>query len=144
MKHPLMKSILLQNCVVLGVGAALLFSVSSARADDPKPKRQTSTETRDDSSYTPAKAYRSGKKKPSVDGRNATSAKNDTVGGANGQETRVPTGSHLPKTYQRKGYTTDRDPSTTIIDQNDIRFRNSDTVSDTLRQVPGVNIGGRR
>ncbi len=139
-----MKSIILQNCAVLGVGAALLFSVNSARADDPKPKHETSTEAHDDNSFTPAKAYRSGKKKPSIDGRNSTSAKSDTVGGASGRETRVPTGSHLPKTYQRKGYTSDRDPTTTVIDQNDIRFHNSDTVSDTLRQVPGVNIGGRR
>ena len=43
--------------------------------------------------------------------------KSHTVGGASGQETRVPTGTHLPQTYQRKGYTSDRDPSTNIYDR---------------------------
>ncbi len=139
-----MKPNFFQNCAVLGIGAALLFSVTSARADDPNPKKQTSTEARDDASFTPAKTYRSGKKKPSIDGRNSTSAKSDTVGGANGKETRVPTGTHLPKTYQRKSYVSDLNPSTTVIDQNDIRLQNSESVGDTLRQVPGVSVGGRR
>ena len=138
------KSTFLKPFAVLGVGAAFLLGANRAHADDPKPKRQNTTETHDDSSYTPVKSARSGKKKPSIDGRNSTSAKSHTVGGASGQETRVPTGTHLPQTYQRKGYTSDRDPSTNIYDQNDIRFKNSNSVSDTLRQVPGVNVGGPR
>ncbi len=129
---------------VLGVGTALVLSASVARADEPKPKRQTTSEAQDEASYTPVKSRRSGKNKPSVDGRNSTSAKSNTVGGASGRETRVPTGTNLPKTYQRKGYTSDRDPSTNVYDQNDIRFKNSDSVSDALRQVPGVNVGGPR
>ena len=130
---------------IYSVGAALLLGANLAQADDPKLKRQNATEAHDDGSYTPVKSRRSGKNKPSIDGRNSTSAKTNTVGGApSGQETRVPTGTHLPKTYQRKGYTSDRDPSTNIYDQNDIRFKNSDSVSETLRQVPGVNVGGPR
>ncbi len=135
----------LKPFVVLSVGAASLLIANPAHADDPKPKRQNITESHDNSNFTPAKDARSGKNKPSIDGRNSTSAKSNAVGGApGGQETRVPTGTHLPKTYQRKGYTSDRDPSTNIYDQNDIRFKNSNTVSDVLRQVPGVNVGGPR
>ena len=139
-----MKTTLLKRCAAFGVGAALLFSVNSARADDPKPKRQTSSETHDDNSFTPEKSRRSGRHKPSIDGRNATSAKSGTVGGASGRETRVPTGSNLPATYERKGYTSNLNPSTDVYDRNDIRFKNSNTVSDALRQVPGVNVGGSR
>ena len=138
------KSTFSKTCAVFGIGGAFFLSVNLAQADGPKPKRHNTSETHDDSSYTPTKSARSGKHKPSVDGRNSTSAKSNTVGGASGQETRVPTGTHLPQTYQRKGYTSDRDPSTNIYDQNDIRFKNSDSVSDTLRQVPGVNVGGPR
>ena len=123
----------------------MLLSTSVSRADDPKPKRQTTVETQDNSSFTPVKSRRSGKRKPSIDGRNSTSAKTNTVGGApGGQETRIPTGTNLPKTYQRAGYTSNRDPSTEIYDHNDIRFKNTDSVSDALRQVPGVNVGGPR
>ena len=138
-----MKKTLLKQCAVLGVGAALLFSVHSARADDPKPKRQTTADAHDDNSFTPTKDKR-GRKKPSIDGRESTSAKSETVGGASGRETRVPTGSHLPATYERKSYTSNLNPSTEIYDQNDIRFKNSNTVSDALRQVPGLNVGGSR
>ena len=139
-----MKTTFLKRCAVFGVGAALLFSVHSARADDPKPKRQATADTHDSDSFTPVKSKRSGRNKPSVDGRNATSAKSRTVGGANGPETRVPTGSNLPATYQRKGYTSNLNPSTNVYDQNDIRFKNSESVGDVLRQVPGVNVGGMR
>ena len=130
---------------VLGVTAALLLSASVSRADDPKPKKKTATEKQEEANFIPAKDRRSGKNKPSVDGRNSTSAKTNTVGGApGGRETRVPTGTNLPKTYERKGYTSDRDPSTNIYDRNDIRFKDSDTPSEALRQVPGINVGGPR
>ena len=130
---------------VLGVGAALLLSTHVARADDPKPRKKTATEKQEEANYIPPKDRRSGKNKPSIDGRNSTSAKTNTVGGApGGRETRVPTGTNLPKTYERKGYTSDRDPTTEIYDHNDIRFKNTDTPSEALRQVPGINVGGPR
>ena len=139
-----MKTTFLKQCAAFGVGAALLFSVNSARADDPKPKRQSNSETHDDNSFTPEKSKRSGRHKPSIDGRNSTSAKSETVGGASGRETRVPTGSHLPTTYERKSYTSNLNPSTEVYDRDDIRFKNSNLPSDVLRQVPGVNVGGSR
>ena len=130
---------------VLGIGAAFLLSASATRADDPKPKKKTATEKQEEANYIPPKDRRSGRHKPSVDGRNSTSAKTNTVGGApSGRETRIPTGTNLPKTYERKGYTSDRDPSTNIYDRNDIRFKDSDTPGDALRQVPGITVGGQR
>ncbi len=143
-KHIPMKTNFLRQCAVLGVGAALLFTATAARANEPKRKRHAHTEKRaDDDSVTPAKADRTGQI-PTRDGRHSTSADGGQVGGANGQETRVPTGSQIPQTYHRRAYTTDRSDSTFIYDKNDQRLRSTNNVGDSLRSVPGVTVSGIR
>lgn len=140
-----MKSNLLHQAVAVGVGAVLLFAIQNAKADEPKHKRHARTEKTgaDHNDSTAKSADRTGKI-PTVDGSHSTSAQGREVGGANGQETRVPTGSHIPQTYQRRGYTTDRADNSFIYDQNDIRLRNTDNTADSLRSVPGITIRGPR
>ena len=143
-KYLLMKPNFFRQCAVLGVGAALLFTATTTRADEPKRKHHASSEKKaDDQSVTPARADRTGQV-PSQDGRHSTSVEGSQVGGANGQETRVPTGSHIPQTYHRKAYTTDRSDNTFIYDKNDQRLRSTNNVGDSLRSVPGVTVGGLR
>ena len=96
-----------------------------------------------DQSVTPAKADKTGQI-ATRDGKHSTSANGGQTGGANGQETRVPTGSHIPQTYHRKAYTTDRSDNTFIYDKNDQRLRSTNNVGDSLRSVPGVTVGGSR
>ena len=138
-----MKSKVLQRSVAVGVGAVLLFAVLSARADEPKHKRHTQAEKSDDYSVTPAKPDRKNQI-ATRDGKHSTSADGGVVGGANGQETRVPTGSQIPQTYHRHGYTTDRSDPAFIYDKNDQRLQQSINVQDSLRNVPGVTIQGMR
>ena len=139
-----MKSNLLHQSIAVGVGAVLLFAVHHANADEPRHKRHARTEKAADHSGSTAKSADRTGKIPTVDGNHSTSAPGREVGGANGQETRVPTGSHIPQTYQRRGYTTDRADNTFIYDQNDIRLRSTDNTADSLRSVPGITIRGPR
>lgn len=81
---------------------------------------------------------------PTKDGRNSQYVAGNTVGGATGQEYSVPTGSQIPRHYNRQGYTTDNPDPSFVYDQNDIRVQSQNDVSDGLRSVPGVNVGGPR
>lgn len=141
-----MKSNIFHQAAAVGVGAVLLFAVNTANADQPKHKRRAQTEKReDDYSVTPANKSVDGSGNIATrDGKRSTSAQGSQVGGSNGQETRVPTGSHIPQTYHRRAYTTDRDQNAFIYDQNDQRLRSVNNVGDSLRQVPGVTVGGSR
>ena len=146
-----MKTNILHRAVAVGVGAALLFAVSQTSADEPKPKRRAKTEKahtekpQAEHSTTTAKPVNPNNGRfPTADGRNSTSADGHGVGGATAQETRVPTGSLIPRTYQRRGYTTDSQDNSFIYDQNDIRLRSTNTVQDSLRTVPGLTISGPR
>lgn len=143
-----MKSNFFHQSIAVGVGAVLLFAVHNASADEPKHKRharaeQTSayTETR---SGTVAKSADGTGKIPTRDGRHSTSVEGGLAGGANGQETRVPTGSNIPQTYNRRGHTTDDGNNRFIIDENDQRIRRTDNPGDILRTIPGVTVRGNR
>jgi hypothetical protein len=81
---------------------------------------------------------------PTRDGKGASYVDGNITGGANGKEHAVLTGSQLPRTYHRGGYTTDSSDSTFVYDKNDIRLRSTNTVQDSLRSVPGVNVLGSR
>ena len=140
-----MKSKVLQQFIAVGVGTVLLFAVQAAKADEPKQKRHTQAEKSDDYSVKPAKKSVDGSGTiPTRDGKRSTSADGGVVGGANGQETRVPTGSQIPQTYHRHGYTTDRSDPAFIYDKNDQRLQQSINVQDSLRTVPGVTVRGLR
>ena len=140
-----MKSNLLHQSIAVGVGAVLLFAAQSANADEPKHKRHAKVAQTgaDHNDSTAKRADRTGKI-PTIDGNHSTAAVGREVGGANGQETRVPTGSHIPQTYQRRGYTTDRADNSFIYDQNDIRLRSTNNTADSLRSVPGITVRGPR
>ena len=141
-----MKSKTLHQAIAVGVGAVLLFAVNNARADEPKSKHRARTEkSSGDYSVRPANKSVDGSGNiPTRDGRRSTSVHGSQVGGANGQETRVPTGSQIPQTYHRRAYTTDRSDNTFIYDKNDQRIQSVNNVGDSLRSVPGVTIGGSR
>ena len=81
---------------------------------------------------------------PTQDDRNAREVAGNTVGGANGEEYRVPTGSLIPRKYHRRGYTTDDQDPRFVYDQNDIRLQSAENVSDSLRTVPGISVRGTR
>lgn len=143
-----MKTFLRSKPAIAALGAALALITSIARADD---QAQTRHHRR------PAKAHkaaasvtenrsivRSNGQIPTRDDRNAQEVQGGQVGGANGTEYRVPTGSHLPRRYDRKGYTTDSQDSSFIYDQNDQRLRSTNNVGDSLRSVPGLSVRGGR
>ena len=139
-----MKTNILHRAVSVGVGAVLLFAAHSVKADEPKHKHHAQAEKHDDDrNVTPAKADRNGQI-PTRDGKRSTSADGGAVGGANGRETRVPTGSQIPQTYHRRAYTTDRSDPTFIYDKNDQRIQQTINVQDSLRSVPGVTVRGSR
>lgn len=141
-----MKSNIFHRSITVSLGAVLLFAAHTASADEPKRKPRTHTVKHDDDySVRPANKSVDGSGNiPTRDGKRSSSSQGSQVGGANGQETRVPTGSHIPQTYHRRAYTTDRDQNTFIYDQNDQRLRGVNNVGDSLRQVPGVTVRGGR
>ena len=150
-----MKINILQKSAAMCVGMAFVLSAASARADEPKKDDTTTTTTHKRTTAktkttTPAKpaakvaAAPPAAPIPTKEGRDAKYVSGGTLGGANGPEYAVPTGSHIPRAYNRRGYTTDSPFNTVIIDQNDQRFQNSDTVGGVLHQVPGVSLGGTR
>lgn len=129
---------------VLTLGTAILLTAVTARADEPRRKRHaTAARAGDDQTVTPAKADSSGQI-ATRDGRHSTSANGSQTGGADRRETRVPTGSNIPQTYHRKGYTTDRSDNTFIYDKNDQRLQGANSVGESLRSVSGVSVGGIR
>ena len=133
MKTKFMKIVSRPITALFCVGAVLLFGTATLRADDDTktPHRQRKVASK---AHTPVLT---------VDDRNAQEVQGGVTGGATGPEHRVRTGSHIPEHYNRRGYTTDSRDNETIYDHNDIRLQNSNTVSESLRQIPGVNVGGR-
>ncbi len=81
---------------------------------------------------------------PTKDGRNSQYVAGNTVGGGTGSEYSVPTGSQIPRRYNRAGYTTDAPDPSFVYDHDDIRVQSTNTVQDQLRNVPGVNVAGSR
>ena len=81
---------------------------------------------------------------PTRDDRHSQEVAGNGVGGGYGPEYRVPTGSNLPQSYNRKGYTTDAQDPSYVYDQNDVRLQSTNSVGDSLRSVPGVSVNGNR
>ncbi len=81
---------------------------------------------------------------PTRDNRDSTLVAGNTVGGGNGPEYRVHTGSNLPQHYNRRAYTTDTQDPSFDYDQDDIRLQSTNNVADSLRSVPGVRVNGTR
>ena len=69
---------------------------------------------------------------PTRDDRASQETKGNVVGGANGPEYRVRTGSNLPEHYNRRGYSTDSRDNSTIYDKNDIRLQHTNSVHGCL------------
>lgn len=145
-----MKTFLSNKSLAFALGAVLLLTVN-ARADDetsrphhhrPKVHKEAAVEIKKHS--TARGVARPAGQIPTRDDRNSQEVTGGAVGGANGPEYRVPTGSHLPRHYNRKGYTTDDDQDTFIYDKNDQRLRSTNNVGDSLRSVPGVSVRGGR
>ena len=144
-----MKTDILQKSAAVCIGMAFALSAVVARADEPKKDDTATTTTR---KHVAAKATHDANpadKKattviPTEDGRSAHYVSGGVVGGANGQEHAVLTGSQLPRTYDRRAYSTDSRDSEFILDKNDQRLRQTNTVQDALRSVPGINVGGMR
>ena len=81
---------------------------------------------------------------PTQDSRGAHYQPGGVVGGANGPEYAVRTGSQLPTNQNRRAHTTDAPEDNFVYDQNDIRLQSTNSVGDSLRSVPGVNVQGSR
>lgn len=130
-----------QAAALFCVGATLLIGASAVRADD-----DTKTHHRRHQKTTrKADAARKGTTAiPTRDDRSSQETKGHVVGGANGPEYRVRTGSNLPERYNRRGYSTDSRDSEFIYDKNDIRIQHTNNVADSLRDVPGVTVRGMR
>ncbi len=79
---------------------------------------------------------------PTADGRNAQYQPGNAIGGANGPEYAVRTGSRIPQDQNRRGYITDSPDNTYVIDQNDDRLQNAQEPSEALRLVPGLSVRG--
>lgn len=135
--------------------ASLAFGAMSARADDEQPAvhhhHAKATKTGEKLSKQdvvtrehPATKVKGSNIIPTRDDRNSQEVLGHDLGGANGPEYRVPTGSNIPKRYNRRGYTTDSDQNSFIIDKNDQRLRSHDNVGEAVRSIPGVNVSGPR
>ena len=134
-----MKTTFLRTTTLLCAGAALLIGAASLRADD-----DTKTTHRRHHREAAEKTTTGSHQIPTRDDRNSQETKGERVGGANGPEYRVRTGSTLPEHYHRRGYSTDSRDNEFIYDQNDIRLQSKNNVGDSLRNVPGVSVRGLR
>ena len=81
---------------------------------------------------------------PTRDDRNSKEVFGGAANGGSGSEHRVPTGSALPKHYNRRAHTTDNEDNEYIVDKNDQRVQGKNNVGDTLRNIPGVTVRGMR
>lgn len=79
---------------------------------------------------------------PTRNGQDSQSVAGNEVGGANGQEYRVVTGSNIPRVYNRRGYSTDSADPVEIYDENDIRFRSQTDTGNVLRTIPSATVSG--
>ena len=130
-----------QTAVLFSVGTALVLGASALRADDetkPRHRHHQTTEQKAEIAHPGTTAI------PTRDDRSSQETKGHVVGGANGPEYRVRTGSNIPEHYNRKGYSTDSRDNEFLYDKNDIRIQRSNNVADQLRDVPGVTIRGMR
>ncbi len=136
---------------IYAVAAVLAFSPSVTHADDEKKPvkrhghRLVKTEKAAKATAArPASKATTRDRLPAQDGRNSQDTQGNSAGVANGPEYRVPTGSHIPRHYNRRGTTTDSYDNSTIIDENDQRFRQHDTPSEILRTDPSISVRGPR
>ncbi len=132
------------------------LGAASARAGEPKKTDDTTSTTKTANvshhkKHTDAKTasyvqtgHQNDAPIPTKDGRHATYAPGRELGGSDGAEHAVLTGSKIPRTYQRRGYSTDTYGDHTIIDQNDIRLQTADKPSDALRLDPSITMRGPR
>ncbi len=134
-----MKMIFRRTTTFLCAGAALLAGATNLRADDTS-KTKHHRRHRQEAARTTS----GGHLIPTRDDRHSQETKGQRVGGANGPEYRVRTGSALPERYNRRGYSTDSRDNEFIYDQNDIRLQSKNNVGDSLRNVPGVTVRGMR
>ena len=145
-----MKINFLRNTAAGCIGTILALSVAVARADAPKKDDDSTSTTTHQKHVAKAKAVTKVTEKsapttlPTRDGRNAQYSFGGQTGGSNGPEHAVLSGSHIPRTYNRRGYSTDTEDNAFIYDKNDIRLRSTLNVQDSLRSVPGVTVGGMR
>ncbi len=140
-----MKTTFRPTTALFCVGTALFFGASPVRADEPAKAKHRHDHQTVAKQETVTKAAPAGDKGghliPTRDDRHAQEVEGRDAGGANGPEYRVTTGSLIPQRYNRRGYTTDSRDNLFIYDQNDIRLRQSENVSDSLRSVPGLSVG---
>lgn len=137
-----MKTTFRQAAILSSVGATLLFGASALRADDDtKTSRHRHHQEVIEKADAPRKALTA---IPTRDDRGSQETSGHVVGGANGPEYRVRTGSTLPEHYHRRGYSTDSRDNEFVYDKNDIRLQSKNNVGDGLRNVPGVTVRGMR
>lgn len=148
-----MKQRFLRKTAVWFAGVAFALTAAAAQAEEPKKddsttKRQRHVATKNNGDLAEKRARLAKKNNqapiPTRDGRNAKYVEGGAAGGADGTERAVLTGSKIPRTYNRRGYTTDSHDSQFIYDKNDIRLRSTNNVSDSLRSVPGLTVRGGR
>ena len=137
-----MKTIFRQTTAFFCVGVTLLLGAATLRADDDaktshRRHHQSNTE-KAESAKKPITAI------PTQDDRASQETKGHVVGGANGPEYRVQTGSHIPNHYNRRGYSTDSRDNSTIYDSNDFRLQHTNSVTDALRDDPSITVRGLR
>ena len=137
-----MKTTFRQAFALSCTAATLLFGASALRADDDTKtthhRRHQETAQKADTGRKTITAI------PTRDDRNSQETAGHVVGGANGPEYRVRTGTTLPEHYNRRAHSTDSRDNEFIYDKNDIRLQSKNNVQDSLRNVPGVTVRGLR
>ena len=146
-----MKSNFLRKTAVLCAGAVIASGIVAARADEPKKDDSTTIHHKKAVTKTQHATKIADKKTtgpgtiPTKDGRNSQYVPGRGVGGSTGPEYSVLTGSHIPRRYDQRGYTTNTYDDHFIYDQNDIRLQSARSPEDALRAIPGLTVrGGNR
>ena len=137
-----MKTNFRQTTAACCLSTALLFGAVTVRADD-----DTKTKHRHHHQDNAEKAEPATKPItaiPTRDDRASQETKGNVVGGANGPEYRVRTGSNIPEHYDRRGYSTNSRDNSTIYDKNDFRLQHTNSVTDALRDDPSITVRGLR
>lgn len=137
-----MKTNFRQTTALFCVGAALLFGATTVRADDDAKTHHRRHHQENAERAEPARKAITAI--PTRDDRASQETKGNVVGGANGPEYRVRTGTNLPDHYNRRGYSTDSRDNTTIYDKNDFRLQHTNNVQDALRDDPSISVRGLR
>ena len=146
-----MKTMLRTKSTAFLLSAAFVCSVASVRADDPKPvthhhhvKTVKADSADQDARRDHSTRVEGANTIPTRDDRNSREVFGGAANGGSGPEYRVPTGSQLPKHYNRRAHTTDNEDNEYIVDKNDQRVQSKNNVGDTLRNIPGVTVSGMR